>query len=455
MFAWSLIACVLVSATVTAEPSPPVIYRIFLQHGETVVSYGDYVQVGDRVVFSLPVGDLVQGNTQLVSMPARVVDWTATGRYADAARAANYAATRGEADFAHLSAQVAGVLNQIAFSGDPDHQRSLARDARERLVEWTAAHHGYRAHDIYQVVALLDEAIPDMRTTDGDDGLSLSLVATTMRPTRTSLLPHPRLTEIIVQAVAAARLTPVPAERLSVLQAVAGLLDDSSSELPGEWRQRRLAAVNRELQAELGVRREYVDLQRTALSQATTYARQADVRGVESVLDEMLARDAVLGRRRPDLMSALVDAVGSRLADARSLRLARDRWLFRVEVFRQYGHDVDDALTEFTRAQEMLDDIRLLAGPSPNSLGGLDARLARAAATLDGTVPPLEVRRVHELYRRAFMLAVGAVGGRHQAVQSGDLEAAWVAASAAAGSLMLFERATEELDRTLIPPEPN
>ena len=120
MLAWSLIACMLVSATVTAEPSPPVIYRIFLQQGETVVSYGDYARVGD----------LVQGNTQLVSMPAHVVDWTTTGRYADAARAADYVATRGETDFAHLSAQVAGVLNQIAFSGDPEHQRTLARDAR-------------------------------------------------------------------------------------------------------------------------------------------------------------------------------------------------------------------------------------------------------------------------------------------------------------------------------------
>lgn len=116
---------------------------------------------------------------------------------------------------------------------------------------------------------------------------------------------------------------------------------------------------------------------------------------------------------------------------------------------------MDDALTDFTRARERLDDIRRLAELSPSSLGGLDARLSRAAATLNGTVPPLEVRRVHELYRRAFMLAVGAVGGRHQAVQSGDLEAAWAAASAAAGSLMLFERATDELDRTLIPPELN
>ena len=455
MFAWLLIACMLVSATVTAEPSPPVIYRIFLQQGETVVSYGDYVRVGDRVVFSLPVGDLVQGNTQLVSIPARVVDWTTTRRYVDAARAADYAATRGETDFADLSAQVAGVLNQIAFSGDPEHQRTLARGARQHLVEWTTAHHGYQAHDIFQVVALLDKAIADRCTADGDDDLSLSLVATTMRPPRTALLPHPSLAEIIVQAVTVARLTPVPAERLSVLQTVVGLLDDPGSELPGEWRLSRLAAVNRELQAELQVHRQYVDLQRTALSKATTYAKQADVRGVESVLDTMLERDTVLGHRRPDLVSALVDAVGSRLANARALRLARDGWLLRVEVFRQYGHEVDDALTEFTRAREMLDDIRLLAGPFPSSLAGLDARLSRAAAALDGTVPPLEVRRVHELYRRAFMLAAGAVGSRHQAVQSGDLEAAWAAASAAAGSLMLFERATEELDRTLIPPELN
>lgn len=138
-----------------------------------------------------------------------------------------------------------------------------------------------------------------------------------------------------MQAVTAARLTPVPAERLSVLQTVVGLLDDPGSELPGEWRLSRLAAVNRELlQAELRVHRQYVDLQRTALSQATTYAKQADVRGVESVLDTMLARDTVMGHRRPDLMSALVEVMGLRLADARSLRLAQDASLLRVEVFR-------------------------------------------------------------------------------------------------------------------------
>ena len=137
-----------------------------------------------------------------------------------------------------------------------------------------------------------------------------------------------------MQAVTAARLTPVPAERLSVLQTVVGLLDDPGSELPGEWRLSRLAAVNRELQAELRVHRQYVDLQRTALSQATTYAKQADVQGVESVLDTMLARDTVMGHRRPDLMSALVEVMGLRLADARSLRLAQDASLLRVEVFR-------------------------------------------------------------------------------------------------------------------------
>ena len=138
-----------------------------------------------------------------------------------------------------------------------------------------------------------------------------------------------------MQAVTAACLTPVPAERLSVLQTVVGLLDDPGSELPGEWRLSRLAAVNRELlQAELRVHRQYVDLQRTALLQATTYAKQADVRGVESVLDTMLARDTVMGHRRPDLMSALVEVMGLRLADARSLRLAQDASLLRVEVFR-------------------------------------------------------------------------------------------------------------------------
>ena len=455
VLAWSVISCLLAPRAVTAEPSQTVVSRIFLQQGETLVAYGGYVRVGDRVVFSLPVSNLIRAHTQLVTVPASVVDWTATEQYAQAARASLYAATRGEADFVRLSAEVAETLNQIAFSPDPGRRRTLARDARRLLVSWTAANHGYREHDIHEVVALLDEAIATPGAPTSIDGLNLRLVGTTMRPPRVPLLPLPSLQEIVAKALAAARLTTVPAERLSVLQTVVRLLDDPSSALPDEWRQDRSAEVHRELRAELQTSRGYAALGRRALAEADTYAGRADVRGVQSIRDEMLAHDAQLGHGRPDFMSALVAAVDARLAAARSLRLARDRWSVRVDLFQEYEREVEQALTAFTHAEEMLDDVRLLAGPLPDHLGGLGDRLAELAATLDRMEPPLEVRQAHELYSRAVLLALGAVRGRHEAVQKGELAVAWAAASAAAGSILLFERATAELDGVLMLPELN
>jgi hypothetical protein len=45
------------------------------------------------------------------------------------------------------------------------------------------------------------------------------------------------------------------------------------------------------------------------------------------------------------------------------------------------------------------------------------------------------------------MLAARAADGRLKAIASGNMQDAWEASSAAAGALMLFDRAAEELRR--------
>ena len=455
LFYWSVIFWVLGTVTVSTEPIKPVISRIFLQEGKTLISYGDYVRIGDNVVFSLPISDLAKGNTQLVTVPTSLVDWTATERYSHAVHAAHYASTRGEADFVGVSRTVAEALNEIAFTADVEQRRTLARDTRMRLLSWTASHYGYRENEVHEIVALLDEAIawPNRPNTDGS--LNLQFVATTLRPPTAPLLPDPTLREVIVQAVTAAQLTPVPAERLSLLQTMVDLLKYPRSTLPSEWRLGQLDVLSRDLQAELHTSQEYSVLGRRVLAEAAVNAARADVRGVESLVEEMHAYDAQLGHGRPDFMYALLGAVDARLAEARSLRLERDRWLVRVDVLRDYERTVEWALKPFERSEEMLDDVRLLAGPLPHRLEGLVDRLTETVATLERMDPPHEVEQAHELYRHAVLLALGAVRGRHEAVQSGKLALAWAAASAAAGSLLLFERATEELESALNLPELN
>ena len=443
------------TGSAVAETARPILYRIFLTEGDALVSYGDYVRVDDRVVFSLPLNaSRVERRTQLVSIPATAVDWTTTEQYAESARYANYAATRGETDFAQLSAEVARVLNDIARLDDPDRQVALAQQTRQRLMAWTDRNYGYREDDIGEIVALLDEAITGLRPTTGSAGeaFHLSFVAMTARPPRMPLMSKPSLQEIIAHALTVSRLTPVPAERLSVLQTVLGVLEESDA-LGRDWRRAITRIARGALDAELRTARDYTELTHRAVERATGYAERADVRGVQSVVKAVRGRDAELGHRRPNEMAALMTSVEARLNDARALRLARDQWRIRVEGFRRYHEEVDDAIEEFSRARRMLDDIRILAGPDTDSLPELQARITEASDALARVVPPAEVQPVHQLFRQALQLARSAATVRHQAVQGGDIGVAWDAASAAAGSLMLFERASEDLDRSLRLPE--
>ena len=433
---------------------PP--HRLFLAQGGDLVIQGNYVRIGDRVAFLLPL-DAEAGRraVQLVTVPAGALDWETTGRYADAVRAARYAASRGEADFEQMTAEVAHALNEIAFTDDPRERVALARSTRQRLLDWTDANHGYRSHEVVEIVALLDEAVSADTGAGAEGDLSVSLVATTGRPRPMPVLPNPTLQEIIARALTVSRLTPVPEERTAVLQAVVAALDDPRSALGAEWREVTRAIAARDLDAEARQVVAYAELRRTALAQAADYARQADVRGVRTVLDTVRVRDGELGGRNPDHLAALLAAIEVYLGEARALRLERDHRLYAAAAARTYGAGVKDVMARFTASRTALDDIRLLAGPAAPALAALDLRLTGAVASLGGHMPPVEARAVHELLRQAFNLAATAARQRYEAVLQGDLRGAWDSAAAAAGALMLFDRAAVELDGVLPQTERN
>ena len=84
------------------------LFRVFLNDGTAVVSYGEFARVGDRVVFSMPIGAVsavssTTPNLHVVNIPAAAVDWAATSKYAESARFAHYVATNAEADYAALT----------------------------------------------------------------------------------------------------------------------------------------------------------------------------------------------------------------------------------------------------------------------------------------------------------------------------------------------------------------
>ena len=204
---------------VRQELTSTVLYRVFLQGGTALVSYGEFARVGDRVVLSIPIGELSDTPTlQLVSIPQSSVDWDRTDRYAAAMRARRYADTRGEADFALLGARVVEALNLISSTEDPARRLAMAQEARDNLARWPADNFGYRARDVAQLTGMLDDVISELRVAAGETH-HVSLTATTVPPDE-PMLAAPDLRESLEQAMTVAALTPDPGERVSLLRGI-------------------------------------------------------------------------------------------------------------------------------------------------------------------------------------------------------------------------------------------
>ena len=106
---------------------------------------------------------------------------------------------------------------------------------------------------------------------------------------------------------------------------------------------------------------------------------------------------------------------------------------------------MDAAVTLMRDSRPSLDEIRRLAGPSRVRLERLAARAAQAGQLIASLEPPAEGAAAHGLLKSAVQFAARAAESRRQAILKGEMKPAWEASSAAAGSLIFFDRAVEEL----------
>jgi hypothetical protein len=448
----ALPALTLFSTTAAAEQAT--LFRVFLNDGTAVVSYGEYARVGDRVIFSMPIGAVGGSSTagaslHVVNLPATAVNWTESTRYADSARFAHYLATSAEADYMEVAVEIAAALNDVLVIKDPRARLKHALDARARLAQWPSEHYGYRADDVREMLGLLDEAISGMRAAAGETRFALELVAGAAPPERVPLARDPTPAESITQAIAVAKATDVAADRMSILRTILGMLEQQRRLFSKTWVEATRKWTARALGEEIRADREYAALVASSAKRAEEAAAQADVRRVEQVVEDISRQDRKLGGRRPEEISALIAQVQSRLDAARQLRLARDQWTERVGGYRVYTRAIASIVETLKGAQAPLDDIKRLAGSDARTLVRLGDRLSTGMKTLHAMNVPDELKAAHALLSSAVNLADTAVKTRRQAVISGELSAAWDASSAAAGSMMLFARAQEDMEATV------
>jgi hypothetical protein len=470
--AFAIVATMLFGCAWPAAAADFDLYRLFLTDGTTLISYGEFARVAGQVVFSIPLGDpgppatatagpdaplpasaaaSAPPSLELVSIPEASVDWDRTDKYANAVRARRFGDTRGADDFAILGGRVTEALNQIALTDDPARRLAMAREARANLARWPADNFGYRAGEVAQLVGMLDEVIAELRIAAGQSSFDVSLVAAAYPEPPVDLLPDPDFRATIEQALTASAITPEPAQRVSLLRAIASALQEPARR--GGWAAEFRTGALRDLDSELRIDRAYSDLMSSTIAAAASRAALGDVAGVQGVVVNVLKADDRLGRRRPRETSALLALLDLRLDEARRLRLARDAWVMRLEVFKSYRAAIAAPVDELRRAKRSLEQIRNLAGPSSNVLSRLEQRIVMARRRLSWITPPAELEAAHDLFGAAFLMARRAASTRQNAVSSQDMKLAWDASSAAAGALLLSERAAQELDRlTTTPP---
>ena len=438
-----LVALAIWACAVSAEAaSNATLFLLYLKDGSTLVSYGEFTRVDDRVVFSMPVGGAIdEPRLQVVWIAAASVDWTRTNRYAESARYQQYADTKGEEDFAILNNEVARVLNDIALSTDRTRALELALLARASLAEWPREHHGYRQDDVREIVALIDESIANLRAASGATNFDLTLVATMPPVPLEPVLGMPSLRAQLDQVLKLAAMAPNATERVTLLQSALAMVHENGAGLRGTELMAMRASLETRIRADYEVDRKYGKLAEQLTRRAAREATRARIAGVEKAMNRLEREDAKLGKRRPELIESLRASIEASLGDARRLRLLRDQWSLRQALYRDYQRTVGSQLLSLVKAQPQLEAIRRLDGPPLGTLQSLQSRLSGGAERLERMQVSEDLRTTHSMLVGAWRFAEKAANGRADAVSSGNVARAWEASSAAAGALMFLSQA--------------
>ena len=452
--ATAFLAAALLLPVHAAAADDPVLLRVFLTDGTSLVSYGEPARVGDRVVFSMPTATGANPPLHLVNLPVARVDWDRTSRYTTTAQATHYIATQADADYAALSNSVALTLSDVGKATDARTRLAIVERARQTLAEWPKNHYNYRQTEVKQMLAMLDEAIGDLQAQTGRGRFTLTLSAFVEPPLPNEpLLPPPTPREAIEQVLLAASVVDTAAERTSLLSSAVVALDRDKDAVPADWATETRTATAAAVRAELRVDNRYQVLTSESMAVANYRAQQGDVRGLERLLQTIPQRDALLGGKRPDAVAALIGAVEGKLDAARQLQLARDRFAMRAPVLREYRTAIRTPMDLFAQLKPALEAVKALSGSTPETLALMERNVARILALASAIVPPEEVAAAHALLVSAAQLAGNSARIRREATLAGDMPRAWDASSAAAGALMLGAKARVDIQTSLRLPQ--
>jgi len=428
------------------DPGP--IFHVFLTDGRTLASYGETAMLGDRVIFTLVIGDGgLKTEYQLMSLPASSVDVDRTTRYRDAARASRYAATRGEADYAAITSEVSRSLEQLTKIEDRKARLAAAEEARHRLVTWSQENYRYRAKDIQVLAGLFDDVITELRVAAGQPQISMDLVAGTPEEVRDPVRRQPTLRESIEQALVAASVADVVSDRYAVLRTAAAMAasDPNAGDLAAE--------LSRRFDDQQAQDRAVAGLRTDTLARAQAALGRGDITEADAIRADAAARAVTLAPGRDQDVQSLMSELDEMVERTRVHRAALDRYAIMRPRLLAYERELRPLLSALDAAAPVLKAIVGMRGPefaklerTASSLGRLDLRFAVVST-------PEDLVDVHATFVSALHLAREACRRRALALAANDRTLGLEASASASGAMMLVDQARQNLVRRLYPPK--
>lgn len=435
---------------VSAAPSTP-LFRVFLTNGTALVCWGEYARVGDRLVLTVPVGTGARTAYEFVSIPIDKIDLVRTERYAESVRAAQFAATRGRAEFAELSDRLSAQLSALAMMPDPKTRLASAEQARQQLLDWAASSHGYKSKEVQQMLQMFDSAIVDLRAAAGESRFSINLSVDTMPPAPVGLRAAPTAAEtarMAIQAAAVADSQDVRRTLLERARAVAASLPNRE-----EKSAKIKATIDRELAAAMRLEITYRRLDHDIRELAAKAVERGDVVAIDALRERVLKTDRLLGRQRKDDVAALLESLDREKDAAAQQRLVLDHWeALRSEIV-AYQKESAGLVKALDGLAPVLTAIHRMSGPPLTEIVTAERQTKAVSALYANLVTPESVAVAHSLLGLAVEQADQAVQMRHRAVETRELAKAKDASALAADAIERLNQAKAALATALKPPK--
>ena len=445
-----LMAAVMLSgATPAAADVTAPVFRVFLKDGTALACWGEYAEVGETLVLTIPVGAGAKRTYEFVSLPISSIDMPRTERYAEAVRAAQFASTRGATEYAELRDRLAKQLAAIPLLPDSGERIAAAESARQQLLDWANTSHGYRAREVHQLLQVFESTIIDLRVKAGESRFSINLTAGVAPAAPPRLRAAPGAGETVALALRAASATSDEEVRKAILKRARV----AAASLPGESGVALREAVANRLAAEARIDSLYRWLRTDVTRHAARAVDQGDARAIDALRQRVNTTDRRWGRQRAWQVSGLLASLDAYHEAAAEHRLVLDQWeSVRLELV-SYQRQVAPMVMALDRLRPIIEAIRDLASTPLTGLVRVQGETASMVSNFGRIAAPAPAAGVHGLLAQAIERADFAVRTRHTAVATGQLPMAREAAAAAVEARARLTDAKAALMSLVRPPK--